>query len=146
MVITDRERRKMSRVATSAEILDTGPDLVNSIYRDFGTFCQHRGRVSEADTRANILDRLLHEILLWPRETVHRETFVHPGFLDYELRLGRPVIVVEAKATDVTFEMPFQKHKGHRRLRLSGTLRTNRALQDAVTQVQRYSVDQGARY
>src|ERR1051325_10916461 len=43
--------------------------------------------------------------------------------------------------------LPFrQKHGGGRRLRLSGSLRTNKELQAAVTQVQRYSVDQGARY
>src|SRR4051812_3809800 len=123
---------------TSSEILATGPARVREIYRDFGKFCQQRGRVSETDTRANILDRLLHEVLLWPREAIHRETYAHPGFVDYELRLGRPVVIVEAKATDVAFSIPYQKHPGARRLRLSGSLRTNKELLSAVTQVQRY--------
>lgn len=130
----------------AAHVLDDGPERLQTLYQEFGKFCSGRGRVSEADTRANVLDRILHDILLWPREAVHRETFVNPGFLDYELRLGRPVVVLEAKASDATFVIPFQKQKGSRRLRLSGSLRGNSQLQDAVTQVQRYCVDQGARY
>lgn len=136
----------MNRMTNSSEVIAKGPTLIRELYRDFGTFCQHRGRVSESDTRANIIDRVLHDILLWPREAVHRETHVHPGFLDYELRLGRPVLIVEAKATDIAFTVPYQKQGGGRRLRLSGSLRTNKELQAAVTQVQRYAVDQGARY
>jgi hypothetical protein len=133
-------------VLDATTVLNSGPDLVRALYKEFGTFCSGRGRVSEADTRANVLDRLLHEILLWPRESVHRETHVQPGFLDYELRVGRPVIVVEAKAAGSAFTVPFTKASGSRRLRLSGSLTTNKELAAAVLQVQKYCVDQGSRY
>ena len=41
---------------------------------------------NEANTRHQIIDRLLHEILNWPHENVACEEKVHPGYIDYVLR------------------------------------------------------------
>jgi hypothetical protein len=120
---------------------------LEAIYKDFAEFCQRRGAAaSEADTRANILDRILHDVLRWPRDRVVRELAVHPGFIDYELRTTRPILVLEAKASGAAFGLPVRRFKGVRRLKISGVLKSNALLQDAITQTQRYCTDRGIRY
>ena len=85
------------------------------IFSAFGEFAQTRGRVSEADTRANIIDRILHEVLAWPREAVKREPHSKAGYLDYKLIRGIPFICVEAKAEGETFVIPYRKHAAAQR-------------------------------
>jgi hypothetical protein len=120
--------------------------LFKEIYNDFGAFAQNRGRVTEADTRANILDRIIHGVLKWPPESVRRELYASPGFIDYELAAGRPILVLEAKASDVTFSLPHRKRTAVRRMKLDGSLTSDKALLDAITQTQRYCSDRGIRY
>ena len=81
-------------------------DVLAAIFSDFGEFCQNRGRVSEADTRATLIDRVLHEVLDWPRAAVAREVAVSPGYIDYELSAPRPALVLEAKASGEHFLFP----------------------------------------
>jgi predicted type IV restriction endonuclease len=52
---------------------------------------------NEADTRHQIIDRLLHGVLAWPHSAVKVEEHVHAGFMDYVLRDigGRAVMVTE---------------------------------------------------
>jgi hypothetical protein len=119
---------------------------LGAIFRDFASFCQRRGRVSESDTRATIIDRVLHDVLGWPRPTVRREVHVHPGYLDYLLSTTKPVLIVEAKASGESFEVPHRKAKLSSRLKINGVLRANKKLVDALVQVQRYCADEGLRY
>lgn len=121
-------------------------ESLEKIYSQFGDFCQRRGRVSEADTRANIIDRILHQVLQWPRPSVAREVYATPGFLDYELTTTRPALVVEAKATGESFVIPHRKASTAARLKISGVLRSNAALQSSLVQAQRYCTDRGIRY
>jgi hypothetical protein len=116
------------------------------IYSEFAAFCQNRGRVSEADTRATLIDRLLHEVLDWPRASVAREVVVSPGYIDYVLSAPRPSIVLEAKASGESFFVPFVKTEKAARLKINGVLRSNSALQQALAQAQRYCSDRGIRY
>src|SRR5947207_3337039 len=108
------------------------------IYRDFGKFAQQRGRISEADTRANIIDRVIHDVLGWPRDAVRREVYSKAGYLDYELSRGIPVVVVEAKAEGETFVIPYRKRAGAQRLKISGTLGKDLATCSALEQTHNY--------
>jgi hypothetical protein len=119
---------------------------LEAIFHDFGVFCQRRGRVSETDTRATIIDRILHDVLGWPRPSVAREVSITPGYLDYQLTTTRPVLVIEAKAAGESFVIPHRKAKLSSRLKISGVLRANAKVQEALTQAQRYCVDCGIRY
>ena len=92
----------MSAKTTSNDPLDRS----KQIYKDNPAITHSRGRTSEADTRANILDHLIHDVLLWPRDAVDRETYARPGFLDYVLVYGRPVLIIEAKSERTTFGLP----------------------------------------
>lgn len=40
---------------------------LNQIKKDLQQFCESKGSVSEADTRAKIIDNILREVLGWPR-------------------------------------------------------------------------------
>jgi len=124
---------------------DSGLERFKKIYTDFGEFCRVRGETSEEDTRANILDRLLHEVLGWPRECVFREVFANPGFLDYELSVGRVALVMEAKRSGKSFAFPYKK-TAPLRLKISGSLTTNKDIRSAIEQTQRYCSDKGIRF
>src|SRR6266700_2639358 len=103
-------------------------DALTAVFQDFGEFCQRRGHVSEADTRSTIIDRVLHEVLDWPRASVAREVHVNPGYLDYELSTTHPVLVIEAKAVGESFVIPHRKSQLSTRLKISGVLRSNTQL------------------
>lgn len=106
-------------------------ESLTKIYREFGEFCQGRGRVSEADTRATIIDRLLHTVLGWSIPSVSREAHAAPGYVDYQLTTTRPVIVIEAKAVGESFVVPHSKSTLATRLKINGVLRSNAQLQEA---------------
>jgi len=119
-------------------------DRFKAIYEDYPTVAPDRGRVTEADTRANVIDRLLHEVLGWPRLDVKRELHVASGFVDYVLSHGRPLLVIEAKAEGESFHFPFAKSRP--RKRTIQTLCGDPILKSHIEQAHRYCTDNGVRY
>lgn len=116
------------------------------IYSDFGSFAKARGRISEADTRANILDRVIHGVLAWPSDAVKREPHTPVGYLDFELSKGIPIIVIEAKAKGETFVIPHKKHVGAQWMKIGGALTTDKTIKAALEQTQRYCAERGIRF
>lgn len=116
------------------------------IYTSFGNFCQRRGQVSEADTRAKIIDRILKEVLDWPEDAFTRELPVHHGYLDYLLMSGsRKLIVVEAKREGIPFDIP-KNMMTRKKYKISGSIKTNPLIKEAIEQAQRYCIDLPVRY
>jgi hypothetical protein len=99
--------------------LDTLESL-KLIYRENPGIVKDRGLTSESDTRANILDRIIHEALLWPRNAVKRESFANPGYIDFMFTHGRAVMLWEAKSEGQAFSLPHRKQP-HRRMKIAGT-------------------------
>ncbi len=135
--------------SASLEERVTSPDdaieALRSIRDEFAAFCASRGRASEADTRAKVIDRVLREVLGWPDVDLSREDRVADGWLDYSLRVRtRPFVTVEAKREGITFELPGETKP--KTLKLSGTLLTDLHVRDAVLQVHSYCVEIGSRY
>ena len=64
--------------------------------------------LNEADTRHQIIDALLHDVLAWPRSQVSCEHHIQPGYADYLLRKpnGDPLLLIEAKREGHYFELP----------------------------------------
>lgn len=125
---------------------DAGLAAFKEISKDFGEFARVRGRISEADTRANLIDRIIHESLGWPRDAVRREVHSRAGFLDYKLLRGVPVAVVEAKAEGETFVIPYRKHSKAQRMKIGGALATNKELLSALEQTHNYCAEEGIRF
>lgn len=60
---------------------------------------------NEAETRLHFINKLLTKCLGWPEAWFYVEKRVHEGYADYVL--GQPnVLVIEAKRTGVSFEIP----------------------------------------
>jgi hypothetical protein len=58
-----------------------GHSIAEALEKQFAT-----RTLNEADTRHQIINRLLHEVLSWPHESVFCEQKVHPGYTDFVLR------------------------------------------------------------
>jgi predicted type IV restriction endonuclease len=123
---------------------DVALDALKDIIKEFETFVENRGSVSEADTRVKLIDRILVEVCGWPEEAIAREEHVESGFIDYSLSIQtRRYVAVEAKREGVAFTLPSTTHKT---LKLSGALSTDKAVAEAITQVRGYCDDAGIRY
>ncbi len=104
---------------------------------------QH-GNVSEADTRAKLIDAILKDVCGWPETAISREDHVDRGYTDYILSApARRAVVVEAKREGLPFTMPVGPAKS---LKLSGALVTDDSIREAVTQVRGYCDDAGIRH
>src|SRR5690606_1386871 len=70
---------------------------------------QFRDReLNEADTRHQLIDPVLHDVLGWPRNRTRCELNAHPGFADY-LRTrqdGTPALIIEAKREGLYLSLP----------------------------------------
>lgn len=105
---------------------------------------------TESDTRAQIIDPIL-SALGWPTEAIAREPFVgwseSRGFIDYLLSIkGRPFLVLEAKKTGRTFDLPQalvdQKVTTYKKLAAVA----NADLKEAIEQCLKYTQFTGAQY
>ncbi len=95
---------------------------LREIIEDFSAFLRKHGPPTEADTRAQFVSRVLHDVLGWPTTSIRRETAAHAGWVDYELTTTRPIAVIEAKRTGQTWITPNTLIR--KRYTLSGLLKT----------------------
>ena len=125
---------------------DDALTTLHQVKKDFQQFCKSKGNVSEADTRAKIIDKILTDVLGWPERVIRRERLVHEGYLDYELEVHKkPLITVEAKKAGTPFVFPTQD-RVHRSLKLSGSVLTIPEINEAISQVRKYCDDAAIRY
>ncbi|MDR0251422.1 MAG: ATP-binding protein [Burkholderiales bacterium] len=66
--------------------------------------------LNEADTRHRFVDCLIHECLGWDRACTRLERSFQGEYTDYELGTP-PQVVIEAKRSEITFEIPNEKSK-----------------------------------
>lgn len=125
---------------------DDALENISKIFDDFSDFCSKGGKVSEADTRSKIIDRILKEGLGWDEKDIRREGPIERGYLDYCItHSNRNLLVVEAKREGIPFEVP-KTLWTKRKFRLSGAIKTSGELQEAIQQVQNYCVEIACRY
>jgi hypothetical protein len=97
--------------------------------------------VSEADTRYNLIDRVLRDVLGWAygQISVEERAFgKDERYVDYVLRSADEVIVVEAKRYGLAFPSPTRRRK----LKLSGSVLGVGATGEAIAQARGYSESQ----
>jgi predicted type IV restriction endonuclease len=105
--------------------------------------------LSEADTRHQIIDEILHGVLSWPRASVVCEPYIDPGYADYVL-LGRPdscLLFLEAKKEGSYFHLPapFDSGRAHGMIKAK-TLMTAEDVKRAMVQVQTYCITRGCEF
>jgi GTPase SAR1 family protein len=106
--------------------------------------------LNEADTRHQVIDVVLHDILCWPRSSTRCEEYVAPGYADYVLfgTRDRRIIIIEAKREGEYFELPtkFVKKDEQTKYIPVKTLLTDKFIHNAITQVRKYCVDKGCEF
>ncbi len=104
---------------------------------------------NEAQTRHEIIDCILHDILAWPRALTKVEDYIAPGFSDYVLTKpnGDFLFFVEAKKAGKHFSLPLP-HKAGERFAYIGikTLLSDPNIAEAMKQVREYCMDTGCEY
>lgn len=125
--------------------VDEALEALREIKEEFTDFCSLQGKVTEADTRAKVVDRILREVCDWPEHAILREQHVDRGYMDYVLLArGRKLVTVEAKREGTPFVLPVDTTATT--LKLSGPLLTQASIREAIIQVRGYCDDSGVRY
>ena len=96
---------------------------------------------NEAETRFQIIDRIIVECLGWPRESLRLEPAHNRTYCDYELGIPRCAIW-EAKRQNLTFDLPADP-SGNFLKDLPSIRALDKEVSDAISQVQRYCSDRG---
>jgi predicted type IV restriction endonuclease len=98
---------------------------------------------SEAQTRFDVIDRIIKEVLQWE----HGQISVEPhskggrnGFIDYKLTAGDFSIIVEAKKIGATFPSPTKRKK----LKLTGSILGTGEISLALKQAEDYAFNEDA--
>ncbi len=100
-------------------------------------------KLSEADTRAKLIDPLFKDVLGWRETEFRRETPVDSGYADYTLGADVIHLLIEAKRTKPRFQL--HAPADTRTAKLSGPhLLGNKKLRPALDQAARYAFDLGA--
>ena len=120
-------------------------ESLKKIVGEFGEFCNKHSYVTEADTRVNLIDRILDEVLFWPRSEIRREPYSLAGYLDYLLLInGKPLVCVEAKKEGTSFLFP--KDKIRKIYQINGAISTDANIKDAIEQVRSYCDENAVRH
>lgn len=102
--------------------------------------------LNEANTRHQIIDPLLHDVLGWPRARLLCEEYIKPGYADYVLTRadGKPIVLIEAKREGQYFDLPNSLlGKGPSAYIRVGTLLTDGNISSAIHQVRDYCLTIG---
>nr|BFD61659.1 hypothetical protein BdHM001_03400 [Bdellovibrio sp. HM001] len=101
--------------------------------------------LSEADTRAKLIDPIFKEVLGWPETEIKREESANDGFADYSFGLDYIYYHVEAKRAEPAFKV--NASRASRILQLKGPhLLGNKEIKVHLEQTARYSSDLGSEY
>ena len=125
--------------------VQTPHDIACDLERQFNS----SSKLNEADTRHQIIDVLLHQILAWPRSSVSCESYIDPGYADFILHgfQENNLLFIEAKKKDVYFNLPTSaKNKNLSRIVKIKTLLTEPTIRSAIDQVRTYCVKKGCEY
>lgn len=98
---------------------------------------------NEAQTRFDLIDRLIREVLGWQHGQINVEEHnsgERAGYVDYILRAGDSTIVIEAKRIGAAFPSPTRKTQ----LKLSGSLLGSGEIGKAIAQAESYARDKEA--
>lgn len=123
----------------TADELGTGEAALRKLISEVG---MEPTGLNEADTRFQLIDRLLVECLGCPRTAIKCEKHLNGEYTDYEI--GSPLQAIwEAKREGKVFEIPVKA--GSRTIqRISSLAAVSEATKEAIEQANRYCRDRGS--
>lgn len=100
--------------------------------------------LNEADTRFQIIDTILVDVLKWPKDTIENEKYIEGNRADYILKgkNEKPILIIESKKNEVYFELPssFNNQDLFQKISVEKLI-TNENIKNAVLQVKEYAED-----
>lgn len=100
-------------------------------------------KLSEADTRAKLIDPLFRDVLGWGEAEIRREAPAAQGYADYVLGSDQAYLLIEAKRSKPRFKLKVQSRL--RRLKLEGPhLLANKKIRPYLEQARAYATTLGA--
>ena len=127
------------------EKVDQALEKLVNIKATYKDFLDKHSYVTEADTRVNLIDKILTTVLFWPESEISRETHAENGYLDYSLNVnGKNFVCVEAKKHGKSFIFPKDKKRKYHKINGAFSKDTNVYL--AVTQAREYCDNSAIRY
>lgn len=108
-------------------------------------FTRASGNLTEADTRAKLIDPIFKDVLGWFESDIRRETPAAEGFADYVLGAEYPHLHIEAKRSNPRFSI--EAPSGDRYLKLTGAhLLGRKELKPHLEQAAKYSFELGTEF
>ena len=102
-------------------------------------------QLTEADTRAKLIDPLFQSVLGWTETEIRREKPVDSGYVDYVFGADFAYLLVEAKRTKPRFSINVPSRA--RELKLGGPhLLGNKKIKAFIHQAQSYAISLGAQF
>lgn len=98
---------------------------------------------SEAQTRFDLIDRIIREVLQWEHGQISVEphtTGIRDGYIDYMLAAGDYKIIIEAKKIGAAFPSPTRR----KRLKVEGTILGSEEIKNAIEQAEAYATNKNA--
>lgn len=127
------------------EDIDKSFSALQKIEIDFQEFCAKGLHITEADTRFNIIDRIITEVLHWPHAEVRREVRASGQYLDYLLNVnGKKYVCLEAKKVGNSFTFPTDYQR--KNYKISGSISKEKNISEAINQVRTYCDESAIRY
>lgn len=113
---------------------------VSQIYDEIKALSAQREleNASEAQTRFDVIDRLIREVLQWKHGQISVEEYSageKQEYIDYLLRSGDNKIIIEAKKIGAAFPSPTKRKK----LKLTGSLLSEGEIGKAINQAEKYA-------
>jgi hypothetical protein len=124
---------------------DQSFERLRKFLRERALFKSDDSQLSEADTRAKLVDPVFRDVLGWTEPEIRREKPVAKGFVDYVLGSDYSYLLIEAKRTAPRFYLNAPTKP--RRLALSGPhLLGNKKIARFIEQAQGYASDVGVQF
>lgn len=101
------------------------------------------GGFNEADTRLHIIDRILFDVLQWPRTAISAEKVSGSGRIDYALGRPGPKFILEAKREGIYFDLPAGTVSGVHSIYSITDGAAGKSLKNAMDQVTAYAANEG---
>ena len=106
---------------------------------------QYGKGLTEADTRAKIIDPVFEQCLGWNEGDICREPYSNPGYIDYVFSIDHVrMFVLEAKKIEETFVIP-DSFTG-RYYVINGAIWNNKKIREAIEQAQKYCISCGVNF
>ena len=102
---------------------------------------------NEAETRFQIIDKILKNTFFWPDANIHLEEKTNEGFMDYRLtdNNDKTHLVIEAKREKINFNFSQYKEVKNNKIKIK-LLMKDKNSEETIVQVKNYCNDIGCKY